>query len=959
MSLAQNPCLSYLESHCLWFDVMASTSIDQSPKTEPQGSPAKQFQPPPSPPETLKETSPNTDSVTDFDIGESHLIPNFQPYAYSLPPQPKSIQSVLPEDLKTPDAHVQRDPRLIRLTGVHPFNVEPPLTDLWNEGFLTTKDLHYVRNHGPVPRVEDDEILDWGFTVEGLVENPLTLTLRDLLRDFEQVTYPVTLVCAGNRRKEQNVVRKTKGFSWGAAGVSTALWTGVPLDVLLARARPIAGRGNRRARYVCFEGADKLPNGYYGTSIKLNWAADPNRGVLIAHGMNGEALAPDHGKPLRIVIPGQIGGRSVKWLRKIVVTEDPSDNWYHIYDNRVLPTTISPEASADLPETWKDERYAIYELNVNSAVAQPAHDERVGIATGAGDQAYKFQGYAYAGGGRRITRVEVTLDRGRSWRLADVAYPEDEYRRAPDGEELFGGRLDMGWRETCFCWCFWSLDVAVRELLDEDVCTGDVMVRAMDEAMMVQPREMYWSVLGMMNNPWYRVVVHREDGELRFEHPTQPALMPGGWMDRVKKEGGNLANGYWGEKMGGEADEGDAFLEPVKKIVMTSADVTKEFGLEDVKQHEGEAEPWFVLNGEVYDGTKFLEEHPGGAASIVAAAGQDITEEFMAIRKTRPLSTDPKPICSHASKTDSENAKAMMPTYHIGTLDALSRKQLEAGGESSEPTTTEPRPVFLHPKQWQKASLTAKTPVSSDTKIFTFTLDHAAQQIGLPTGQHLMMRLRDPATREAIIRAYTPFSDGATARGTLDVLIKIYRASGDGSLRGGAMTQALDAIPLGHSVEFKGPVGKFEYLGRGQCTIGGRERRVRRFVMVCAGSGITPIFAVLRAVMNDEEDMTFCTVLDGNRCENDILCKQELDELTDGKENRCKIVHTLSRAGPEWKGGKGRMDRALFEREVGSPKSTEPGVVELVLVCGPEPMEKLVKETFTAMGWREQDLLFF
>jgi nitrate reductase (NAD(P)H) len=79
------------------------------------------------------------------------------------------------------------------------------------------------------------------------------MTLRDLLADYDQVTYPVTLVCAGNRRKEQNVVRKTKGFSWGAAGVSTAIFTGVGMADILRKAKP-----KRGARYVCMEGADKL-----------------------------------------------------------------------------------------------------------------------------------------------------------------------------------------------------------------------------------------------------------------------------------------------------------------------------------------------------------------------------------------------------------------------------------------------------------------------------------------------------------------------------------------------------------------------------------------------------------------------------------------------------------------------------------------------------------------------------
>jgi nitrate reductase (NAD(P)H) len=495
---------------------------------------------------------------------------------------------------------------------------------LYDEGFITSKDLHYVRNHGPVPRVADESMMDWKFTVEGMVEMPVTMTLRDLIQDYQQVTYPVTLVCAGNRRKEQNVVRKTKGFSWGAAGLSTALWTGVALSDLIMRAVP-----KRGARYVCFEGADKLPNGYYGTSVKLNWALDPNRGIMVAYKMNGETLHPDHGKPLRIVIPGQIGGRSVKWLTRIVVTSQPSDNWYHIYDNRVLPTMISPEASADLPETWKDDRYAIYDLNTNSATCYPAHNEEVSLT--AGLSSYRLRGYAYAGGGKRVTRMEVTLDRGKTWILANIDYPEDQYRLAAENETLYGGRLDMSWREHCFCWCFWDLDIPLSQLSEAD----DVMIRAMDDSMMVQPRDMYWSVLGMMNNPWYRVVIHKEGDHLRFEHPTQPALMPGGWMERVKKAGGNLTNGFWGEKVSGE-EETVVEQEAEKEICMVNKDVKREITIDELRKHDGEDQPWFVLNGQVYDGTDFLEGHPGGAASIFGAAGQDVTEEFMTIRKLSP-----------------------------------------------------------------------------------------------------------------------------------------------------------------------------------------------------------------------------------------------------------------------------------------------------------------------------------
>src|SRR6201989_3652546 len=107
---------------------------------------------PPSPPEsTLAESDYSTP----------------EPNEFPLPPPTVCPVEVLAVDKKTPDHHVPRDPRLIRLTGVHPFNVEAPLTALFNEGFLTSPELFYVRNHGAVPDVKDDECLDWEFSVEG------------------------------------------------------------------------------------------------------------------------------------------------------------------------------------------------------------------------------------------------------------------------------------------------------------------------------------------------------------------------------------------------------------------------------------------------------------------------------------------------------------------------------------------------------------------------------------------------------------------------------------------------------------------------------------------------------------------------------------------------------------------------------------------------------------------------
>ena len=355
---------------------------------------------------------------------------------------------------------------------------------------------------------------------------------------------------------------------------------------------------------------------------------DPNRGIMLAYKMNGEMLRPDHGKPLRTMVPGQIGGRSVKWLKRLIVTAMPSDNWYHLYDNRVLPTMVSPEESASNQDWWKDERYAIHDLSPNSAIACPAHEEKISLVHG--PKTYRVQGYAYSGGGRRVARVELSLDKGKTWRLAQTEYPEDRYRNA--NQTLYGGRLDMSWRESCFCWALWSFEISVPDLAD----ANDLVLRCMDESMCIQPKNMYWSVLGMMNNPWFRVTITKNGDNLRFEHPTQPALMAGGWMERVKKAGGNLANGRWGEKLEGEAEE-RVKPEVEEEVPMTKDGLKHEITIDELRAHDNEKDPWFVVNGEVYDGTPFMKEHPGGATSITSAAGQDASDEFMAIRKAPNL----------------------------------------------------------------------------------------------------------------------------------------------------------------------------------------------------------------------------------------------------------------------------------------------------------------------------------
>ncbi len=300
--------------------------------------------------------------------------------------------------------------------------------------------------------------------------------------------------------------------------------------------------------------------------------------------------------------------------------------------------------------------------------------------------------------------------------------------------------------------------------------------------------------------------------------------------------------------------------------------------------------------------------------------------------------------------TDSETAKAMMLDYHVGTLEEASKLVLSEGEVQESADSSICRSTFLQPRSWTKAVLCEKKAVSWDTRIFVYKLEHEDQTLGLPIGQHLMVRLRDPVTREAMIRSYTPISD-VNKKGHLELLIKVYFDTEE--VKGGKMTKAMDALPIGHSVDFKGPIGKFEYLGKGKCSIGGSPKHVKSFIMICGGSGITPIFQVFRTVMQDRDDKTKCVVLDGNRLIEDILCKEELDVLAMGNEDRCKLLYTLTKAPENWKGLKGRISGQLVKEHCTKDDET------LVLICGPEALEKSIHVALLEQGWKDEQLLFF
>ena len=212
-----------------------------------------------------------------------------------------------------------------------PFNVETCAAAL-AEGPLTATDAFYVRGHGAVPEIDPAA---WRLRVHGLVERELDLSLATLREALSQREVTATLQCAGNRRAGLVAIRDIPGEApWGPGATGTATWTGVALADVLALARPM-----REAAHVGFEGADVCeeakPAQRFGGSIPIDKAC--RREVLLAWAMNGEPLEPVHGAPLRVVVPGYIGARSVKWLERIEVRATPWPGYYQYVVYRLLP----------------------------------------------------------------------------------------------------------------------------------------------------------------------------------------------------------------------------------------------------------------------------------------------------------------------------------------------------------------------------------------------------------------------------------------------------------------------------------------------------------------------------------------------------------------------------------------------------------------------------------------------
>jgi DMSO/TMAO reductase YedYZ molybdopterin-dependent catalytic subunit len=301
-----------------------------------------------------------------------------------------------PEETKLPDGRIVRSES--------PLNLEMPFSAL--DSFLTPTKSFYVRTHFPIPAIDRDA---WWLEVEGEVEKPFGINYEQLMA-LESVTAPVTLECAGNNRNF--LEPKVKGVQWRLGAVGTAEWIGVPLSTLLDRA---VAKSN--AREVVLEGTDggmleeaKSPPGglKFARSIPLEKA---RRDVLLVYKMNGEDLLPEHGFPVRAIVPGWYAMASVKWLQRIIVIDRPFTGYYQTLDYAYWQKT-------DYGHWQRGEEIAeltpLTEMQVKAEIAGPAEGETVPANT-----RVSVRGAAWACDAE-ITKVELSMDAGATWNDAKL-----------------------------------------------------------------------------------------------------------------------------------------------------------------------------------------------------------------------------------------------------------------------------------------------------------------------------------------------------------------------------------------------------------------------------------------------------------------------------------------------------------------------------------------------------------
>jgi len=369
--------------------------------------------------------------------------------------------------------------------GHRPYNAESP-SPLLSDNWITPTNRWFVRNHHPMPLIDDK---DYILTISGLglphghVDRAVTFTLADLQSKFNKTVVTSSIQCGGNRRDQMNKVRKTFGSPWNVSAMSNAKFGGVLLsDLLRSVGVDINSATAAGINHIQFAGAEGME-----ASIPVQKGLNPWGDVLIAYEMNDQPIPIQHGKPVRVIVPGHVGVRNVKWLTQIKLsTEESHGPWQRGMSYKGFSPSTRSLDGIDVEAIP-----SLQEQPVQSAILAPSNDQNTIWTVKCGDK-IPVKGYAYSGGGRGIVRVDVSIDNGESWTTAQLK----------EGKEQ---PMHRAW-----AWTFWEATIDVpKDLAGRKM---EIISKATDASYNVQPDTVagIWNLRGINCNAWHRVEVEVE-----------------------------------------------------------------------------------------------------------------------------------------------------------------------------------------------------------------------------------------------------------------------------------------------------------------------------------------------------------------------------------------------------------------------------------------------------------------
>jgi sulfane dehydrogenase subunit SoxC len=303
-----------------------------------------------------------------------------------VPADPTKVQGANASDLGTRSPFEQ--PKRVSLNQRRTSS-QTPLQDL--EGIITPSDLHFERHHGGVPTIDPKR---YSLLIHGMVERPTVFTLADLKR-FPAKSVIRFIECSGNGgrayRRGEGTAELTPQQIDGLT--STSEWTGVPLATLFRE----VGASPKASWFL----AEAMDAAVFTRSIPMEKAFDD---AMIVYAQNGEALRPEQGYPARLFLPGFEGSSSVKWLRRLELATEPF---------------MTREETSKYTDPLPDGTSRMFSLvmDAKSIITEPAYPDRL-----SGPGWWEIRGLAWTGRGR-ITRVEISVDGGKTWNTATLDEP--------------------------------------------------------------------------------------------------------------------------------------------------------------------------------------------------------------------------------------------------------------------------------------------------------------------------------------------------------------------------------------------------------------------------------------------------------------------------------------------------------------------------------------------------------